>query len=239
MNIDNKLVNIFDKLNNGLENCQQKFMQSNLYDIFNMALDTGIRIALPEIAENIVIDIKDSLLENGFKDGTKQIWDNLKEYGKSVLGIASGKFDSIEQVKLATKTGGTIDIISKIFDFALDKVVDNGKVSKGIKQKIKNQKNSIVKDIKSKISEDLDNQIKVVEKINDYNTKWYEQFEKKDLASMKNIYKNIQKNLNKILPLENIIKESRKIEILQNLVESTGNFDITEEERELANVLAY
>ena len=128
--------------------------------------------------------------------------------------------------------------MSKIFDFALDKAVSNKKISKTMKQSIKSEKNSIVKDIKTKINENFDEQIKNVEKINEYNGKWEESFNNKDLSGMKKAYNNIKKYLQKTLPLEKILKSSRKIEIMQNLVENTGKFEITEEEKELAEALA-
>ena len=77
-----------------------------------------------------------------------------------------------------------------------------------------------------------------IEKLEEYNNKWTECFNNKDLSGMKNANKNIQKYLDKTLPLENTLKMARKIEIMQNLVENTGSFDITEEEQELATVLA-
>ena len=103
---------------------------------------------------------------------------------------------------------------------------------------MKSAKNSIIKDIKGDISEELDNQVKYIEKLEEYNNKWTECFNNKDLSGMKNANKNIQKYLDKTLPLENTLKMARKIEIMQNLVENTGSFDITEEEQELATVLA-
>lgn len=93
------------EMGNKIGNLQQKFVESNLYDIFNTALDTGIRIALPDIAEDAVIDIKDNLFEYGIKDGIKEVWNDVKDYGKSALGIATGNFESIEQVQKASKSG--------------------------------------------------------------------------------------------------------------------------------------
>ena len=241
MNIETdlgKAINNIVALGNNLAAAQEQFVQNNLYDIFNMALDTGIKIALPEIVEDAVIDIKDALLENGFKEGAKQIWNNIKEFGKSALGIVSGNFENLGQVQTAVKTGGVLDVVSKIFDFALNKAVDNEKISKSTRQSLKTKKNSIVKDIKNKVLENLDAQIKYVEKIEEYNEKWKTCFDNKDLKGMKNANKNIQKYLEKTLPLEEVLKKARKIEIMQNLVESTGSFDITEEEKELATALA-
>ena len=48
-------------------------------------------------------------------------------------------------------------------------------------------------------------------------------------------YEKIEKEFNKIIPLENIIKETRKVEAIHNLIKNNGqNFNITEEEKRLA-----
>jgi len=238
MDLNTDLGKTLDSVMDSIEEAQAQFVQSDLYGIFNSAIDTGIRVALPEVAEDIVINIKDTLMENGFRDGAKQIWNNIKEFGKSALGLITGKFESVEQIQMATKSGGVLDVISGIFDVALNKAADSEKISKSTQKSIKSTKNSVVSSIKSQISENIDDQIGYVEKINQYNEKWQECFDNQDLSGMKKANKNIQKYLNKTLPLENVLKVARKIEIMQNLVESTGSFDITEEEKELATVLA-
>ena len=219
-NLD-KAMNKIVSIGNQLADAQEKFVQSHLYEIFNVALDAGIKATVPSIADDALIDIKNSILENGMTDGIKEIWNNIKEYGKTAFGIVSGKFDSIEQVQMATKTGGVLDTVSKIFDFALDKAVDKGEISKSTRQSLKTKKNSIIKNIKSEISEELDNQVKYIEKINEYNMKWQECFKNEDLSGMKNANRNIQKYLEKTLPLEETLKQARKVEIIQTLVEST------------------
>ena len=55
---------------------------------------------------------------------------------------------------------------------------------------------------------------------------------------MKNAHRNIQKYLEKVMPMEDILKNARRIEIMQSLVENTGDFDITDEEKELAIALS-
>lgn len=227
MDLKNNINKAINNLENNIANAQEKFMESGLYNVFDKALDTGIRIALPEVVEDVAIDIKDAIFENGLTNGVKQIWNNIKDFGKSVYGIVTGKFDNIDQIKEVTKSGGVLDGLSKIFDFALDKAVDKDKITKQESKSIKTQKNSIIKDIKDNFSESLDKQSTYVEKIQTYNDKWNESFANKDLKGMKSANKNIQKYLNKTIPLENVLKEARKIEIMQNLVESTGSFDIT------------
>ena len=227
----------FMEIGENIALAQEKFMQSNLYDIVNNVLDVGIKVALPEVAEDVVIDIKDTLMENGLKDGTKQIWNNIKEFGKSALGIVTGKFDNIEQIQIATKTGGALDFLSKIFDFALDKAEDKGNISKNVKKSLKTEKNSIIKNVKIKVNNNLEEQQKNIEKINEYNDKWQKSFDNKDLKGMNSALKNIKKYLEKIVPFEDIINRARKIEIMHNLVQNSGNFNITDEAKELAESL--
>ena len=55
---------------------------------------------------------------------------------------------------------------------------------------------------------------------------------------MEEVFEKIEKNLQEVLPIENIIKEARTIENLHNLIKNNGqNFDLSDEEIELANML--
>ena len=238
MEIFNNVGKTLNSLGDKISEAQGKFAESNFGRIVSNVLDVGIRIALPDFSENMVIDIKDAIFNNGLKDGVKQIWNNIKEYGKSFLGLSTGKFNNIDEVQKATKNGGILDTISSAFDFALEKSVDNGKITRKARQSLKTQKNKMIKDMKDEILEEIDNQAVYVGKIEEYKEKWQECFNNKDLEGMKKANKNIKKYIDKTLPLDNLLSESKKIEIMQNLIESTGNFDITEEEKELANSLS-
>ena len=51
---------------------------------------------------------------------------------------------------------------------------------------------------------------------------------------MNKIYEKIEKNINKIVPLENLIKDIRKIENIHNFIKNRGNnIEITELEKDL------
>ena len=48
-------------------------------------------------------------------------------------------------------------------------------------------------------------------------------------------YEKIEKEYNKIIPLENIINETKKVKAIHNLIKNNGqNFNITKEEERLA-----
>ena len=232
------IKNVVNGLGDTISNLQEKFVESNFGKIVKEVLNVGIRVALPDFAENMVIDATNAIYDNGLKDGIKEIWGNIKSYGKSFLGVSTGKFENIEQIQKATKNGGILDTISSAFDFALEKAVDNDKITRKTRQSIKTQKNDMIKKMKKEIEAEIDNQEINVQKINEYTGKWQEAFENQDLKGMKQANKNLKKYLETTIPLENLLSESKKIDIMQNLVESTGSFDITEEEKELAGALS-
>ena len=234
-NVKERALNI----GNTIGQLQQKFMNSGLYNIANSALDIGLKAVLPDFIEDQVIDIKDCIFENGLQEGINKTIDTVKDFGKSVLGIATGNFENISQIQMASKNGGIIDTFSKFLDKALDKVDSTGIIDASTKKLIKTQKNSIMNNIKKDISKNLDDQVKYVEKIDEYSEKWREAFESQDLTSMKRANTYIQKYIKEIIPLENTLKTARKIETLQGLIENTGSFDLTQEEMELAEAISY
>lgn len=217
---------------------QQKFLESNLYDVTNSALDLGIKIIAPDLIEEQLIEIKDSIFENGLKSGLEEVVNSIVDFGKSALGIVTGNFESISQIQLAVKNGGIIDSISDLLDKAIDVANKKGLITNEIKKEIKKGKNKILKNISENISESLDNQINALEKIEKYNEKWQECFENKDFNGMKNAYNNIQKYLKEVIPLETTLKNARKLENIHNLIKNNGgNFDLSQDELDLAEAL--
>ena len=85
---------------------QKRFLETTLGKTINTAVDIGLRWVLPDFIENQVIDVKDSLIKGGLKEGINTVIDNAVDMGKSVMGIFTGKFDSISQAKEAVKNGG-------------------------------------------------------------------------------------------------------------------------------------
>ena len=55
----------------------------------------------------------------------------------------------------------------------------------------------------------------------------------------KRIYNKIEENLNKVMPLESILKKARTVENLHELIKNNGkNFELNSNEKELAEMLA-
>ena len=230
MEIENK-INIEKNKNNFLNNIIGKTI--------NNALDIGLRAILPDLIENQVINIKNALLETGLKAGANTAINSVINLKKSAMGIVTGNFENMEQVSTAIGDGGIIDTISDLFDKALDKIYKNGNINNTVFKLIKNGKNLLLDNVSNNIKNELEEQNNSIEKLEKYIKNWQENYNKKDFAKMSQEYEKIEKEYNKIIPLENIINETKKVKAIHNLIKNNGqNFNLTEEEEKLAINLA-
>ena len=226
-----------DNLEN-LDKQQNNFLESTLGQVIDSSVDLGLRAILPNFIEDEVIEIKDSLIKEGFSEAVNKAIDSAIDIGKSALGIVTGKFESVSQAEKAVEKGGIVDSISDVLDFTLDKVGDMGLLSKNITKVIKSGKDALIDNVSSDIKKEFKTQNKNIENLNKYNNGWKESFEAKDFSSMKKYIKKINNLLNKTLPLENTIKNARTIENLHELIKNNGkSFELTNEELQLAELL--
>lgn len=233
-----ELSNNINNISNGIGERQQEFLETTLGKTINAAVDIGIKAVLPDIIEDQVINIKDAILENGFKEGINEVINSAIDMGKSAVGIITGDFDNISQVQNVVKNGGLLDGISDLLDFSINLAQKNDFISSDISKVLKQGKNTIISSISDKVEETLTNQLKAVEKLESYSEKWNISYGNKDFDKMETAYKGIEKYLNEIMPFENIINNARKIENIHNLIKNNGqNFDISEEELKLAERL--
>lgn len=217
---------------------QKSFLETNLGQVINAGVDLGIRALLPGFLEENLIEIKDSIITDGFKAGIKTAIDNTIDMGKSFLGIFTGKFDNMSQIKEAIKKGGLIDSISNVLDWGIKKAKENKLIKSSTASLIKKGKNSILNNISDNIENNLTSQVESIEKIDKYTQNWSKYYEKKDFTNMERQFNKIQKELEKVVPLESVITKARQLENIHNLIKNNGkNFNLTQEELELANKL--
>ena len=221
--------------NINIEKNKNNFLNNIIGKTINNALDIGLRAILPDLIENQIINIKNSLIENGLKAGANTAINSAINLKKSAMGIVTGNFENIEQVTTAIGNGGIIDTISDLLDNALYKIYKNGNINNSIYKLIKNGKNLLLDNVTNNIKNELKDQNNSIEKLEKYIENWKENYNKKDFSKMSQAYEKIEKEFNKIIPIENIIKETRKVESIHNLIKNNGqNFNITEEEKRLA-----
>ena len=194
---------------------------------------------MPDLIENQVIDIKNALLQNGLKSGIDTAVNSAINLGKSAVGIVTGNFENMDQVRMAVGNGGIVDTVSNVLDKAINNTYKKGYIDKTVTSIIKNGKNVLLNNISNNIKSELDQQTNSVEKLEKYINNWKEYYNKEDFEGMTKEYNKIKTQLNKVVPLENILKETRKVETLHELIKNNGqNFNITELEKNAIENLA-
>ena len=237
----NEIINTNNlKIENNIltENDQNEFLQSSLWKTINTGIDIGLRALLPDLLEDQVINLKDNLLNYGFKEGMKKSINDVINFGKSAVGIVTGNFENISQMQDAVKKGGIIDSVDSILNFAINKTVDNGVISYKTANILKSGKNIILDNVEKNIEKEFNNQTKSLENVENYINKWNEAYEKKDFDIMEKYYNNMKNELKNLVPIEKTLLEARKIENMHSLIKNNGkNFDLSDAEKSLVEKL--
>ncbi len=226
------------EMNNELEENQNGFFNSTVGKIINSALNIGIEYLLPDFLEDEVINVKDAFLKEGFQEGVNELLKSVTDIGKSAIGIITGDFENISQIKKAVEKGGLIDGVSQLIDKTLNTLKDKNIINKETYNLIKTGKKGILDNISDKLEDLYKEQNSNVTKINNYIDKWKEAFKNEKFSTMETNYKKIQDLLDKTMPFKDILSETKKIENLHNLIKNNDkSFELSETEKELANNL--
>ena len=233
MELENNLNNNIE-----IEEKQNNFLNTVIGKTINSAIDVGLRAILPDLIENQIIDIKDSLIENGLKGGIDTAIKSAIDFGKSVTSIFTREFKNIEQVETAIVNGGILDTVSNILEYTVDKAYQKGKINYTVNNLIKKGKDIILNNVSNNIKNELDYQSNSIEKLNTYVDNWKEYYNKKDFEGMEKEYNKIKIQIDNVLPIENTLKKVRNVENIHLLIKNNGqNFNITEDELKLAENL--
>ena len=234
-NIENNLTN-----NNELIKTEEQtnFIETTLGQTVNFGLDIGLRALLPDVIEEQIIDIKNTLLSEGLSEGIKKVVSSAVDFGKSALGIVTGNFENISQVQTAVKNGGIIDGVSDLIDNILTKTMKSGSLSYNTANMIRKGKNVILDSISNNIEEEFNSQLDAAEKLEKYTNNWKEYYNSQNFEGMQREYEKIKDKLKELIPMETTLKQARTIENLHTLIKNNGqDFNLTEEQEKLTSVL--
>ena len=233
-----KLLDEKIEMSNNLEKQQNKFLNSVLGKTINTALDIGIKAILPEFVEDQVINIKNNLLKYGLSEGIKETINDAIDLGKSAVGVLTGEFENIDQMKDAIKEGGIIDGMSSVLDLAIDKITDKGIINRNISNVLSTGKDVLLRNVEENIEKLFDDQKNQESSIETNIKNWKKAYDNKDFDEMEKAYNKIENLMDKLAPIEKLINEARTIDTIHNLIKNNGyNFDLSEQEKELAQIL--
>ena len=96
-----------------------------------------------------------------------------------------------------------------------------------------------VENVEKNIEATLDKQVNGTESIQNYIESWKMYYSQKDFSGMEIEFAKMEKELEELIPIENTLKAARYVENIHNLIRNNGqNFELTEEELELASKLS-
>ena len=229
MNLLDNIHEINNKLNNklNLQDLQVNFLKSDIGQIANSVVDISLKALLPDNIENEVINVKNAFIDKGFQAGIESVVENAIQVGKKFLGIENENFESINQVQDTLANGKLIENISNNLDTTLKNISNSNNIENETINKLENNKNNIINNVEKNINNEFSNQIKSVEKIEKYIENWKKSYQDKNIEELNKQFNKIEKEMKKIMPLENIIKNVQKIESINELIKNSKEFNFS------------
>lgn len=213
---------------------QTKNLKIDIGNIANAGLEFGLRAILPDFIEDDVIEIKDTFIEEGFIDGVQSIIDKAEDIGKSITGIFTGRFETVEQIKRLIQKDGILEYTSDVIDNILKKMLSKKIISKSTYNLIKTGKKEIVNSLEDQLEGYYKTDEYNMEDLEKYCNEWKENYEKKDYQAMQNTMKKINRRLEKNKMVESTINQARNIEKIQEYIDKKGSIEnLSEKEKEL------
>ena len=222
-NLNNQLTN--DMKNNEISKIQNDFIGNMFKNAINFGVDLGLKSLLPDLIEDQVIDIKNSILEGGFKEGVDTLMKKVNEFKNSITGIFTGNFNNIQEINTATKQGGIIKTVSKGLSKGIDTGVKSGIIPKSIGGILKAGKTTMLNEFSNSLESQMRKEIQKFDILNDLNKKWYDALDQRDFDKMTKYTEKISVLSKDLVKFSNIIEETKKIEELHNFIKENNSFD--------------
>lgn len=222
-NLNNQLTN--DIKNNEISKNQNDFIGNIFKNAINFGVDLGLKSLLPDLIEDQVIDIKNSILEGGFKEGVNTLMKKVNEFKNSITGIFTGNFNNIQEINTATKQGGIIKTVSKGLSKGIDAGVKSGIIPKSIGGILKAGKTTMLNEFSNSLESQMRKEIQKFDTLNDLNKKWYDALDQRNFDKMTKYTEKISALSKDLVKFSNIINETKKIEELHNFIKENNSFD--------------
>ena len=204
---------------------KNNFISNMFKNAINFGVDLGLKSLLPDLIEDQVIDIKNSILEGGFKEGVDTLMKKVNEFKNSITGIFTGNFNNIQEINTATKQGGIIKTVSKGLSKGIDAGVKSGIIPKSIGGILKAGKTTMLNEFSNSLESQMRKEIQKFDTLNDLNKKWYDALDQRDFDKMTKYTEKISALSKDLVKFSNIINETKKIEELHNFIKENNSFD--------------
>lgn len=225
---------IDEKRNLELDKSKNDFFDTTVGKVIDNTVNIAIKALVPDIIDDQVINVKDAIIEGGFKEGLEEIKRSGTNFKESIKGIITGEFKTIEQMKIAIKDGGILDFVSLCVDKGIKCLSEKTGIDKSTLNLVSSGKDLLVNQITSSIENKFTEQFEEIERLDKYCEEWKEAYNDKDLGKINIVYEKIEDSLENVIQIESVLNKVNNIKNLNELINSSGNFDLTDEELNLA-----
>lgn len=237
--LENGLLEIY-KINNNIKindneinknniiNYREEFLKTNILKEINNTLDNYLKEIFPDSLGEDLINIKNNIINNNIKNTIYEKIEKATE--KNVKNI--NDYETISNIQENMMKKENINEISKNIEKNIDKSVDKN-TDIIIKEELK--KEDIINNVEDSIDKTFEKQKNNIKKIEKHIKNWENKYNLKDIEGMKKEYDKMEKLIDNLMPLENVINNYRKIENIQNLLENNNDFYLDDQVLELAN----
>ena len=230
--------NLFNSVSNKLGELQEKFLESKWGQAIDKGIDFGLKVILPNTIEDDVIDIKNVFVREGLVEGIQKTVETGIKKGKEIVGIFTGNLEDMSQAEAIKENSDIISGISNVLENIVDKSMNDGFIKETLGELIKDGKKIILDYADKNIDKVNKEQVEKIQEMDEFIEDWNKAYQNQNFKEMQNAYTKIERRLEKIMPIEDIINKARKLENLHNLIKNNGkNFDLTEEQKKLAEEL--
>ena len=216
-------VNVLERNSIMKDFLEDRKLMDGLSTVVDRVVTTGIK-ALPlpgEWGENI-LDIKQALEKGGLKGGIEEAVSVAVKEGAKFLKLPGNVIEDVMELKDALKKGGIKEGASKAVDLAIENAVRYNLIPGSLGKGLQGAKDAVWgHSFDSELDKMFQKQEVTLKRLTKSCDTWEKSYTEGSIEGMKGAVKNIESDLKKVLPLENVLKRAQEVRCNHRLLEAS------------------
>lgn len=151
------------------------------------------------------------------------------------MGMQTSTFNSLKDIGQAIKNSDIKKALSGVLDIGVNSLKG---VPTTVKSFLKSSKNLILENIfEDELKKVMTKQKNTISRLNKKCSSFEEALNKQDMKEMDKLAKSIKTDLDKVIPIRDVILKSNETLNIYNLIKNKGSYELTNEELELCKKL--
>lgn len=206
---------------------------NNISDAFNNAVKKGVELI--DFPDNLGESVKNGLEKIDLKEIGYTAVESALKSGMKSFGIKSSTFNSLKNIFDAVKEGD----LKKGLASGLNVAIGALKIPTTAKTLLKNGKNVILDQVfEDELKSIMSKQKNTISRINKKCIQMEEAFKTNDTKTLDRIAKTLKTDLEKVMPIQDVITRGNSILNKYQLYKSKGTSELSQIEKELCEKLA-